>query len=106
MRFASKIAVVAAAAATALGVGLGPALADPPAGVTPALTSVVGVGAQTTQGLFDAIATNYDATKPATKLYSWDAVNPKTGATGDTIVTKGKSSTDTTCAIARPDGGS
>jgi hypothetical protein len=106
MRFASKIAVVAAAAATALGVGLGPALADPPAGVTPALTSVVGVGAQTTQGLFDAIATNYNATKPATRLYSWDAVNPTTGATGDTIVTKGKSSSDKTCAIARPDGGS
>jgi hypothetical protein len=104
MRFASKIAVMAAAAATALGVGLGPALADPPAGVTPPLTSVVGVGSQTTQGVLDAISTNYNATKPADKLYSWDAINPTTGATGDTIVTKRKSSSDTTCAIARPNG--
>jgi hypothetical protein len=104
MRFVSKIAVVAAAAATALGAGLGPALADPPAGVTPALGAVVGVGAQTTQGLFDAISTSYNATSPKNKLYSWDAVNPKTGAVGDTIETKGSSKTDTTCDIARPNG--
>jgi hypothetical protein len=104
MRVASKIAVVAAAAATALGVGLGPALADPPAGVVPALTSVVGVGSQTTQGVLDNISNAYDAKKPANDLYSWDAINPTTGATGDTIETKGKSSTDTTCDIARPDG--
>jgi len=104
MHVASKIAVVAVAAATALGVGLGPALADPPTGTVPALTSVVGVGAQTTQGLLDAISKSYNATKPANKLWSWDAINPKTGATGDTIVTKGSSSTDTTCSIARPDG--
>jgi hypothetical protein len=104
MRVASKIAVVAAAAATALGVGLGPALADPPAGVVPALTSVVGVGSNTTTLVMDAISTNYNATKPADRLYSWDATNPKTGATGDTIETKGKSATDTTCDIARPNG--
>jgi hypothetical protein len=105
MHVASKIAVVAVAAATALGVGLGPALADPPTGTVPALTSVVGVGAQTTQGLLDAISKSYNATKPANKLWSWDAVNPETGATGDTIITKGSSSSDTTCSIARPDGG-
>jgi hypothetical protein len=104
MRFVSKIAVVAAAAATALGVGLGPALADPPAGVVPGLASVVGVGSQTTQGLFDAISTSYNATGPKNRLYSWDAVNPKTGAVGDTIETKGTSKTDTTCDIARPNG--
>jgi ABC-type phosphate transport system substrate-binding protein len=104
MRVASKIAVVAAAAATALSVGLGPALADPPTTTTPNLKSVVGVGAQTTQGLLDAISKSYNATAPANKLWSWDAINPHTGATGDTIITKGSSSTDTTCAIARPDG--
>jgi ABC-type phosphate transport system substrate-binding protein len=104
MRFASKIAVVAAAAATALSVGLGPAFADPPKGVTPGIDSVVGVGSQTTQGVLDAISTAYNATKPKNFLFSWDAINPTTGATGDTIVTKGTSSTDTTCAIARPDG--
>jgi ABC-type phosphate transport system substrate-binding protein len=104
MRVASKIAVVAAAAATALGVGLGPALADPPSGVIPALTSVVGVGSNTTTLVMDAISTNYDATKPANKLYSWDAINPTTGAVGDTIETKGSSASDKTCDIARPDG--
>ena len=106
MRVVSKIAVVAAAAATAIGVGLGPALADPPAGVTPKLTDVVGVGSNTTTLVLDAIATSYDKTKPANNLYSWDAVNPTTGATGDTIVTKGSSSTDKTCSIARPNGSS
>jgi hypothetical protein len=104
MRFAAKITVVAAAAATVLGVGLGPALADPPKGVVPPLTSVVGVGSQTTQGVLDNISTSYNDTKPANKLYSWDAINPTTGATGDTIETKGSSASDTTCDIARPDG--
>jgi ABC-type phosphate transport system substrate-binding protein len=104
MRVASKIAVVAAAAATALAVGLGPALADPPKGVTPGIDSVVGVGSNTTALVMDAISTSYNATKPKNFLFSWDAVNPTTGATGDTIVTKGTSGTDTTCAIARPDG--
>jgi hypothetical protein len=104
MRVASKIAVVAAAAATALGVGLGPALADPPAGVVPPLASVVGVGSNTTTLVMDAISTSYNATKPANKLYSWDATNPTTGATGDTIETKGSNASDTTCDIARPDG--
>jgi ABC-type phosphate transport system substrate-binding protein len=104
MRVASKIAVVAAAAATALGVGLGPALADPPAGTVPSLTSIVGVGSNTTTYVMDAMSTAYDKTSPANKLYSWDATNPTTGAVGDTIETKGKNSTDTTCDIARPDG--
>jgi ABC-type phosphate transport system substrate-binding protein len=106
MRVASKIVVVGASAAALIGIGLGPALADPPKGVTPALTSVVGVGSQTTQGVLDGISTAYDATKPADDLYSWDAINPATGAAGDTIVTKGSSSTDKTCAIARPNGSS
>jgi ABC-type phosphate transport system substrate-binding protein len=104
MRVASKIAVVAAAAATALGVGLGPALADPPSGTVPALTSIVGVGSNTTALVMDAMSTGYNATKPADDLWSWDAVNPVTGATGQTIETKGTSKSDTTCDIARPDG--
>jgi ABC-type phosphate transport system substrate-binding protein len=104
MRVASKIAVVAAAAATALGVGLGPALADPPAGTVPGLASIVGVGSNTTTYVMDAISTAYNKTKPAHDLWSWDATNPTTGAVGDTIETKGSSSTDKTCDIARPDG--
>ncbi len=103
---ALKIAVVAAAAAALIGVGLGPALADPPSGVTPTLCSVVGVGAESTQQVMDAIADHYDTTHPAAKckLYSWDAVSPVTGAAGGTIITKGSGSTDTTCMITRPDG--
>jgi hypothetical protein len=96
-----KIAVMAVAVATALGVGLGPALADPPPGVTPKLTDVVGVGSQTTQGVLDAIAASYDASLPAASphLYSWDAVDPVTGAVGLNITPKAG------CApIARPDG--
>jgi hypothetical protein len=98
MRVASKIAVVAAAAATVVGVGLGPALADP--GFTPAATDVSGVGSDTTQLVMDAIAAKYDAAHTP-KLASFDAVNPTTGGTGDPIVTK------TGCAaIPRPNGSS
>jgi ABC-type phosphate transport system substrate-binding protein len=107
MRVVSKFVVVAAAAATVLGVGLGPALADPPAGTTPALPAVVGVGAQTTQGLMDAIAHNWSLVEhESPQLWSWDAVNPTTGAAGDTIITKAKGGnpSDTTCSIARPNG--
>jgi ABC-type phosphate transport system substrate-binding protein len=104
MRVISKIAVVGATAAATMCLGLGPALADPPSGTTPALGDVVGVGSDTTQLVMDAIAKSWDAGTPAHKLYSWDAVNPTTGATGDTIVTKGTSGSDTTCSTARPNG--
>jgi hypothetical protein len=101
MRVASKIAVVAAAAATTLAVGLGPALADPPKGVTPALTDVVGVGSQTTQGVLDSIAANYDSGLAASSphLYSWDAIDPTTGEAGLDITTKAGCT-----PIARPNG--
>lgn len=104
MRVLSKIVVMAAASATVMSLGLAPALADPPSGTTPALTDVVGVGSDTTTGVLDAIAKTYDATSPANKLYSFDALNPVTGAQGDNIITKGTSGSDTTCQIARPDG--
>jgi ABC-type phosphate transport system substrate-binding protein len=106
MRVVSKIAVVAAAAATTMTLGLGPALADPPSGTTPALVDVVGVGSDTTQLVMDAIAKSWDngSPAPAHKIYSWDAVNPTTGATGDTIETKGVGPHDPTCNLARPNG--
>jgi ABC-type phosphate transport system substrate-binding protein len=104
MRVISKIAVTAAVAATVIGVGIGPALADPPSGVVPKLADVVGVGSDTTTPLMDAVSTHYNSFSPANKLYSWDATNPSTGATGDPIVTKASSSTDTTCQINRPNG--
>lgn len=104
MRVRSQIAVVAVAAVAVTCAGLAPALADPPAGTTPALTDIVGVSSTTTQGVLDAISAHIDGTTPppASKLYSWDTVNPVTGATGDTIITKASGPTDTTCSIARP----
>jgi ABC-type phosphate transport system substrate-binding protein len=104
MRRISKIGVLAAAisAAVTFSAGLVPAHADPPAGTLPALTAVVGVGALTTQGVMNAMATGYDATKPANKLYSWDAVNPVSGQPGDNIVTKGKNAADKVCMAPRP----
>src|SRR5690242_4864016 len=74
----------------------GQAFADPPSGVTPASTDIVGVGSDATQYVTDAIATAYDkahATGP--KLYSWDAVG------SPTIVTKSGAA-----PITRPAGGS
>ena len=106
MRVVSKIAVVVATAAITIGAGIGPALADPPSGTLPKLTDVVGVGSDTTQLVMDAIAKHFDGTSPAHKLYSWDALNPSTGVAGDTIVTKGSSSSDMTCSMARPNGSS
>jgi ABC-type phosphate transport system substrate-binding protein len=66
----------------------GSALADPPAGVTPAANSIVGVGSDTTEFVLDELALGYDSQSPApaAKLYSWDAtgstpIKTKTGAT-------------------------
>jgi ABC-type phosphate transport system substrate-binding protein len=115
MRAIHKIAVLSATVVAFGTIGTGTALADPPSGTVPALTSIVGVGSDTTTPLFSgsptenssgSLVTDYNATSPANDLWSWDAVNPSTGDTGDTIVTKGSSSTDTTCSITRPDGSS
>jgi ABC-type phosphate transport system substrate-binding protein len=106
---------VSATAIALVGIGAGTALADPSSGTTPALTSIVGVGSDTVTPLFSgsptensagSLVTDYNATSPSSDLWSWDAVNPSTGATGDTIVTKGSSSSDTTCSVARPNGSS
>jgi hypothetical protein len=127
MRVALKIAAVAGAAATALAVGIGPAaLADPIA--APALTNIVGVGSDTITPLFSegginasdpggctpaspdagTLTGDFDSTSPAPAhpAYSWDAVNPCTGTADETITTKAKSSTDTSCQLERPDGSS
>jgi ABC-type phosphate transport system substrate-binding protein len=127
MRAIHKIAVLGAALVTFGGIGVGAALADPypPLTSAPALTTIEGVGSDTITPLFSGNETytdnsgtcttdggqtsgdltqDYDATSPANLLYSWDAVNPCTGGTGDLITTKASSSTDTTCQFARPDG--
>ncbi|MGH3155666.1 MAG: PstS family phosphate ABC transporter substrate-binding protein [Streptosporangiaceae bacterium] len=111
MRLNSKLLASATALATAVvvtvgsavAVPAGPALADPPAAVTPRPGDVVGVGADTLQYLLDQLAHDYDKNHPkaSSLLYSWDETNPGNGHTGDPIVTKAGCA-----AIARPDGSS
>lgn len=103
MRAIRKIVMIGAAVVAVSSLGVNVALADPPS--TPALKSIVGVGSDTITPLFDKVTTDYN-TGHSFKMWSWDAVNPTTGAVGDTIVTKASSSSDTTCQMARPDGSS
>jgi len=101
MRILCKLVAGAAVLATVTMISAGPALADPPKGVVPKDTDIVGVGADTTEFLLDQLSVNYNASHTTKKLYSFDATNPLTGAIGDNITTK------TACAkIARPDGSS
>ena len=70
----------------------------------PPENSAVGLGAQTQQGLVDQFSGDYNATissSTATRLYNWDAINPVTGAIGDSITIK-----QTCTAVPRPDGSS
>jgi ABC-type phosphate transport system substrate-binding protein len=93
----------AVAAAALVTVTAGPALADPPSTGHPLGIDVVGVGSAATQFVFDQLTYDFDHSHftSASFFYSWDAVNPATGAVGDQIVTKSP------CAsIARPDGSS
>jgi len=86
---------ITGAVAAVLGILAGPAVADPPVGIVPAHTSIVGVGSDTTQAVLNQISLDYDRTTATRKLYSFDA----TGSA--TIVTK------TGCAaITRPNGSS
>jgi ABC-type phosphate transport system substrate-binding protein len=111
MRLNSKLLASATAVATAVvvtvgaavAVPAGPALADPPTGLTPRAGDVVGVGTDTFQYLLDQLAHDYDKNHPkaSSLLYSWDEANPGTGHTGDPIVTKAGCP-----AITRPDGSS
>ncbi|WP_239332430.1 PstS family phosphate ABC transporter substrate-binding protein [Frankia sp. CiP3] len=97
MNIPKKAARVVAVTATALAVGVmgGPALADPPANVTPAAGDIVGVGSDTTQNILNDYSTSYNATNPSKKLYSWNA-------TGTTPITAKAG-----CAnYARPNGSS
>jgi ABC-type phosphate transport system substrate-binding protein len=119
MRAIHKVVVAGAVAATLVGSALtaGSALADPL--TTPSLTTVTGVGSDTTTPLFDngtakqplgdakgSFVHDYNATKPTYPLASWDAVNPSTGIADQTITTKALNSSDTSCQLSRPDGSS
>jgi len=102
MRTLNKLFAATAGVVTATAMAVGPALADPPKGVTPKETDVVGVGSDTIEFLLDQFSFDYNkAHKTGTHLYSWDALNPKTGAMGDPIKEKSGCS-----ATPRPDGSS
>jgi len=101
MRMLKKLLVVGATAATATAMAVGPALADPPSGVTPKETDVVGVGSDTIQFLLDQFSFDYNKShSTGAKLYSWDALNPKTGLTDNIKEKAGCASTP------RPNGSS
>ncbi|WP_380284094.1 substrate-binding domain-containing protein [Kitasatospora purpeofusca] len=92
---AARVTTGLAAAVCAVGVLAPVAVADPPFGVVPAATDMVGVGVDTTQGFMNQTSGDYNASLTAgqPRLYSWDAtgyspITPKAGAT----------------TIARPDG--
>ncbi|MFG2845689.1 PstS family phosphate ABC transporter substrate-binding protein [Kitasatospora sp. NPDC048296] len=88
MRIGSRLRAVCAAAALAVSLSVGSATADPM--VSPQAQDLVGVGAQTSQGLLNQLAIDYNASlgtgSTAPHLYSWDAtgtspITTKTGAT-------------------------
>jgi len=105
-----KIVSALAFAASAVTLASGPALADPPAGTTPAATAIVGVGSDTIEAVFNQYSADYTGTP---KLYSWDATgtSPITTKTGATSITRPNGSsagitalngtTDTTIDFAR-----
>ena len=100
IQMAARTAVVVVSAAVLAIGAAGIALADPPSGVTPKETAVVGVGSDTSEYLGDQLAFDYNkAHSTGARLYSWDATNPKTGLAGDNIRLKAG------CAvIPRPNG--
>ena len=98
MRIVSKLLGAATAAAAITALVAGPALADPPKGVTPKPTDVVGVGSDTTESLFDQLSLDYNKTHTTGKLYSFDAT-PQ----GSNIQAKSGS---TSCKFPRPFGSS
>ncbi|MFE4518793.1 substrate-binding domain-containing protein [Kitasatospora sp. NPDC056783] len=82
----AKLCAAGVVAASVLPLWGGPAVADPV--VLPVAQDIVGVGAQTTQGVMSRLAADYNAslTDPySPRLYSWDSTGPspittKTGA--------------------------
>src|ERR1700740_1163392 len=86
MRTLKKLLAGAAVVASATAMAIGPALADPINGsgkpVVPKETDVVGVGSDTIEFLLDQLSFDYNKShSTGPRLYSWDALNPKTGLT-------------------------
>ena len=103
MRIVTKLLGAATAAVAITALAATPALADPPTGTVPKPRDIVGVGSDTTQSVLDQLSVDYNATHTVGRLFSWDAVNPATGAQHETIQVKSGSAN---CAIPRPFGSS
>ena len=88
MRILTRLAVCASVAVTALALTAVPGVADPPGGVVPRSTDIVGVGSDTIANVLDQFSHDYNATHGGAKLYSYDATNPNTGAIHDLITPK------------------
>src|SRR5258708_5534129 len=71
MRMLKKLLVVGATAATATAMAVGPALADPPSGVTPKETDVVGVGSDTIQFVLDQLSFDYNKSHESWSSTNW-----------------------------------
>src|SRR5580658_1517606 len=105
MRMFTKLIATAAVAVTGVALAVAPALADPPGplgGNRPAPdNSIVGVGSNTIQNLMNQLSIDYNSSKPTppAPMYSWDSLNPKTGADDLAIATKKGCS-----SIERPNG--
>ena len=74
--------------AAVIAAGTAPALADPPPGGPPAAQDIVGLADAATQNLCDQLSLDYDASRPADRVYCWDAVAPPGTAQPGTIVPK------------------
>jgi hypothetical protein len=101
MRNLTRIVAGAAFAIGATAVAIGPAAADPPSGVTPRETDVVGVGSGTSEYLYDQFSFDYNRTHSSARLYSWDALNPKTGLTDNIAAKSGCSAIPSRAAAVR-----
>jgi hypothetical protein len=97
VRIPRKLASTTVLAAALILGTTGPALADPSS--PPPVTSIVALAAPDLQYLCGQFSVDYNATNPPNPLYCWYAVNPTSGAIGDTIETKN----DPNCKIVRPD---
>ncbi len=105
MRVLTRLVAGAVMAATATALAIAPAIADPVnshgRAVTPRESDIVGVGSDTIEYLLDQLSLDYNATHHRnSQLYSWDALNPRTGLI-DNIRTKAGCA-----ATPRPNGSS
>ncbi|MFE7486602.1 substrate-binding domain-containing protein [Kitasatospora sp. NPDC057541] len=85
--FAARVATCAVAAVCVAGAVAPAAVADPPPGVVPAATDLVGVGASFTERFMNQTSVDYNAgaAPELPRLYNWDATGsspivPKAGA--------------------------